>query len=463
MANDPRDIAVWALEDRNGNVSKRLAQLLDRNTPGPADRSLARELALGVCRRRSTVRALLRAFMDDPDRRLPGVISEILMVGAYQLVFLDRIPDHAAINEAVEQAVRHRHKRQGGMVNGVLRTIARKVGEAVEEPAPLKRKAIPIDAGRHCMSDRPIFPDPAHDPTGYLAAAHSMPMPLASRWLTEFGSLGVAAEIASHANTRAPMILRVSPLADPSGDTAAAVEAVLASLREDGVEACAHENGRSVVLPRGSQFGELRAFREGWAQVQDPTATAVVDAAELRPGMRVLDFCAAPGTKTTHIAEEMRGDGEIVALDVSQDKLGRIEENCGRMGHTNVRTMLAEQAGSLEPESFDVVLADVPCTNTGVLARRAEARWRFSSKSLERAVRDQRDLMALAARFVRPGGRFVYSTCSIEPEENSGAVAWMAERAAGFELLHEKLTLPGGATTPERWRDGGHCAVFRRR
>ncbi|MBS3735137.1 MAG: methyltransferase domain-containing protein [Phycisphaerae bacterium] len=459
MAQDPRDIAVWALVDRDGHVTRRLEQLLERDRPSPQDEALARELALGTCRRRQSIQALLRAYMDQPDRRLPGTMNEILAVGVYQLVFLDRIPDHAAVNEAVAQAVRHRHKRQSGLVNGVLRTIARKVGEPTDGPPPLTREAVPVAPDRYRVADRPVFPDPQEDPAGYLAAAHSLPSALARRWIKQLGSLRVAAEVAAHASARAPLTLRVNALA-AGGDAGEAVGSVLKSLREDGFEPALHENGISAVLPRSAHLRNIRAFDAGCVQPQDATATAVVDAAAPAPGVRVLDFCAAPGTKTTHLAEKMNRSGTIVAVDVSPDKLRRIEDNCRRMGHTNVTTMLAEQVGSLDPESFDLVLVDAPCTNTGVLARRSEARWRFAEPALKRSAADQVELLAMALRFVAPGGRLVYSTCSIEPEENDAVVQRFVRRAGGFTLVDEKLTLPAGATDPTRWHDGGYYAVL---
>ncbi|MFW6132542.1 MAG: transcription antitermination factor NusB [Planctomycetota bacterium] len=467
MSNDPRDIAVWALEDRKGNVTRRLEQLFQRDRPAPPDQALARELALGACRRRGTIRALLQAYMDQPDRRLPGTVNEILVVGVYQLVFLDRVPDHAAVNEAVAQTVRHHHKRQSGLVNGVLRTLARKLAEPVTGPPPLDPHAVPLSADRYRHADRAVFADPQADPAGFLAAAYSLPEPLARRWVEQLGSLSVAAQVAAHAAARAPLTLRVNPLtaepAAPGPDTVAdAVQAVCRSLRADGAEPQRHENGISVVLPRSAHLGELRAFREGRVQPQDATATAVVDAGACEPHTRVLDFCAAPGTKTTHIAEKMRRTGTLVAVDVSGEKLERIEDNCRRMGHTNVTTMLAEQVGSLEADSFDVVLVDVPCTNTGVLARRPEARWRFAVPALKRAADEQVELLATASRFVAPSGRLVYSTCSIEPEENDGAVRRFMGREPDFTLVEDKLTLPGGATDPTRWHDGGYYAVLRR-
>ena len=189
-------------------------------------------------------------------------------------------------------------------------------------------------------------------------------------------------------------------------------------------------------------------------------ASEVALAAAPQPGMKVLDFCAAPGTKTTHLAELMGNRGSITAVDVSREKLQLIEDNCRRLGIDIVQTRLTTEVDQLQPASFDLALADVPCSNTGVLARRAEARWRFDPAALAGLARDQCTLVALAAGFVRPGGRLVYSTCSLEPEECSRVTRELLRRVPGLSPMEERLVLPGGAEDPAHWHDGGYFAVF---
>ena len=450
-----RDIAVLALRDRAGNVTARLETLLGQSPLPAPDRALARELALGTARRRKTLEVVLRSFLQQPGRRLPGALNEILLVALYQILFLDRVPDFAAVNEAVEQAARHHHKRQSGLVNGVLRTVTRNVSEAVDGPVERSPEVIPISPGRFRTSQRGVFPDPVEDAATYLSAAHSLPTALAKRWVDRHG-LDKAVKLGFHANARPPLVLRVNTLK-------ANVESVLASLAGEGVGARRHANAASVVLDEYVNVEELGAFRDGLVQPQDATATAVGLRTAPRPGQAVLDFCAAPGTKTTHLAELMEDRGSIVAADVNDAKLAKVRVNCERLGITIVSTLLADQAGSLEPQSFDVVLADVPCTGTGVLARRAEARWRFDEQRLGAIVQDQRWIAKAAAYFAGPGGTFVYSTCSIEPEECRQVAQWLAREQSDLTLVDEKLTLPGGADEPAQWHDGGYCAVFRSR
>jgi len=454
MSSMAREMAVLALLDRAGNVTSRLDSLLAHQMLSAPDKAFARELALGIVRRRGTLNAVLRAFLAEPGRRLPSPLTEIFQVGLYQIVMLSRVPDFAAVNETVQLTIDHHHKRQAGLVNGVLRNVARCVSERIAGAAPLAAGAIPIDWNTYRTIKKPIFPDPGGSPAEYLAAAYSLPEELARRWLARCGSLQEAIKLAAHANTRAPLILRVNALKSSP-------DAVQAALTGAGLGARRHANGSSIVLSEHRNVRDLDVFCDGLVQPQDPAATAVVAAADPKAGMKVLDLCAAPGTKTTHLAELMDNRGSILAVDVSEEKLQRIQTNCARLGVSIVSTMVAQKVGALEAGSFDLVLADVPCSNTGVLARRAEARWHFSEPHLARLVKDQQFLAAAAARFVRPGGRLVYSTCSIEPEECGELARGLAQRTANLELLEEKLMLPEGADDATKWRDGGYYAVFR--
>ncbi|MGC9455839.1 MAG: transcription antitermination factor NusB [Phycisphaerae bacterium] len=448
-----RDVAVSALHEGGGSVADRLDALLEANPLPPADLALARELAFGVVRRRSTLWAVLRAFLKEPDQRLGGELPYILLVAAYQLLFLDRVPDFAAVDEAVTQS-RRRHHRQSGMVNGVLRNVARNLSEPQPGKPPLAKDAIPVAAEAYRWIKRPVFPEPHDEPARYLSAAFSLPVHLAGRWLEQFGSLEATADVCLHAASRPPMILRVNLLKSNARDVANRLAA-------EGIEAKPHENGNSVVLTTHTDVRSLTVFSDGLVQPQDATATAVGVTAAPEPGMNVLDFCAAPGTKTTHLAELMGNRGHITAVDVSEQKLARVRENCGRMGIDIVETRLADEIGTMATGSFDVALADVPCSNTGVLARRPEARWRINDENIARLARDQCDLLAAAAAFVKPGGRVIYSTCSLEPEENAGVVREFLHRVPSAQLLEQRLTTPAGAEDPTRWHDGGFVAVLR--
>ncbi len=450
---NPRYIAVDALRDRAGNVSARLDNLLGRVDLLPADRALARELALGVHRREGTIKQVLRGFLKRPKRPVPTSVRRILHVAIYQVLFLDRVPSFAAVDEAVKLTRAFKQPRYANMVNAICRSVQRSVSEPIEGQAAFDPHLVPVDPTRHVRFDKPILPDPDSDLPGYLAAAHSLPPVLVARWLREFHSPRKVAGIGYQANARAPLVARV----DISRIT---ISQVLADLAEDGAAARAHANGRSVVFTDYPDLDSLACFRQGRIHPQDATPTEVGDRAAPEPGMEVLDFCAAPGTKTLQMAERMDGRGRIVAVDVSQEKLERITRGCRRAGTEIVETCLAPEIGRLDPHSFDVVLVDVPCSNTGVLARRPEARWRFNEPDFRKIVGDQRLLLQAAAAFVKPGGRLIYSTCSIENEENIEAAQWADRHIPSLQLREKKLLLPAGATDPTAWHDGGFYAVF---
>jgi len=456
---NPRDVAVLALRDREGNVSAHLDRLLAASRFGPVDRSFARELALGTLRRRETLLAVLKHYLARPIEELPGVLPEVLLVALYQVLFLDRVPEFAAVNEAVEQATRFNYRRQSGLVNGVLRNIVRQLSTFETGTPPVAGNIVAVGPNQFRRCERALFPDPKNKPAEYLAAAMSLPVDLAARWVQNYGPLERTVALAMQANVRAPVVLRVNALK-------ATAPQLMERLAAAGVPVALHENGVSVVVLEHRSVIDMPGFAEGWFQPQDPTATAVglvcAEFAMAKPGeLHVLDMCAAPGTKTTHLAELMKNKGSILALDIGEAKLERINSNCQRLGVSIVTTGLAQSAGALTPGSFDLVLADVPCTNTGVLARRPEARWRFTAKTMGQTVRDQQLLVATAAQFVRPGGHLVYSTCSIEPEECGELVNRLVHRWGKCTVLREKLTLPSGGEEPTKWYDGGYCAVLR--
>jgi 16S rRNA (cytosine967-C5)-methyltransferase len=451
-----RDVALRALRAPGENVTGALRALLDGHPLSPEDRGLARELAMGVVRRKGTLNAVLRGFTRKDSRRMPTRVRQVIQIALYQMLYLDRIPDFAAVNEAVEQVRRLGKRKLAGLVNGVLRNVERALGDPQTGPVPVARDVIPIGPGRYRPIDCKVFADIESNPVGYLSQAYSIPELIIERWLKQTaGKHEPVIRWARHANSSPPVIVRVNRLR-------ATVSEVLESLRGSGVEAIAHTNRQSVVILSGPDMTTLPAFAEGLIQPQDPTATDVVKAIRLEPGMQVLDLCAAPGTKTIHMAERMGNEGRIVAADISDDKIARIEENAQRMGITIIEAIHATQIAGEAIGTFDVVLADVPCSNTGVLARRVEARWRFSVEALGKLIRDQKNLLAAAAAFARPGGQVVYSTCSIEPEECAEITKFADKAHLGLSLRSDKLTRPGGTEHPDQWHDGGYRAIFTR-
>jgi 16S rRNA (cytosine967-C5)-methyltransferase len=446
MTMTAREIAAEALRDFKGNVTGRLDRLLQENELSPADIGLAREITYGVERRRGSLNAIMRAHLTKKRTRLADPIRRALQVGLYQLLFCDRIPDHAAVDQAVEMIQHSRHRGAAGFVNGLLRTIARE-HETVEQLAP-DNHCIPLTLTTGLRFPRPVVQDIKEHPVEHLAAAWSLPPELVARWIDAY-TLDVAWGLGAHSCAHPALICRVNRLRSTPTEVMNELDVPL------------HRNGMSVVLPSGKGLTELPAFIEGKIQPQDATATAVVEQCDLRPGMRVFDFCAAPGTKTVHMAEKMRNTGEIVAVDVNEDKIARIKSGCERMGVDIVTPVLAQDLAQVPLKSFDLVLVDAPCSNTGVLSRRPEARWRFNEDAIARYRRDQMSLLRAASEYVGAGGTLVYSTCSIEADENERVAKAIGKRVKNLHLKSCRQTLPSGSDDPTQWNDGGFMAVFR--
>ncbi len=453
MTVGSREIALDALADRHGNVSGRLERLCDEAGCTSADRALATELALGVVRRRNTLKEVMRSLLTSPRLRLQGGLINLLQISLYQILFLDRVPNFAAVDEAVKIAHKKFPKRSG-LVNAVLRSATRKLTDVQQGTPRPAADVLPLSPSTYVVFDKAIFADPQIKPAMFISQACSLPEAIAERWLARFGGLKKAFSLGLQCNARAPLIARVNTL---KTDVATVIE----RLSTEGIKTIRHRNGVSIVIVETAGLLTSDVFAEGLIQPQDATATNVSLLADPKPGWRVLDMCAAPGTKTTHLAELMRNKGSVLAVDI-QEKLSRISENCRRMGIDIVETMSTDKLGSLEPGSFDLVLVDVPCSNTGVLARRAEARWRFDSKHLSQLMGDQFFLASTAGIMVRPGGRVVYSTCSIEAEEGHDVIEKMLKQNSSLRLESEKLILPEGTNEPANWRDGGYYAILRK-
>ena len=336
------------------------------------DRALLTTLVYGVTRRRRTLDWLI----DRCAKRVHPEIRQHLRVALFQVRYLDRIPRHAAVHEAVELA-KGVSRKAAGFVNAVLR-----------KAADLR------------------LPDT-------VGVRTSHPDWLIARWRGRIPKLEAILEAN---NAVLPVTVRTNPLRAPG------------PVDLDG-DPMAHPG-----------------FAEGHFTVQDETAMAVAPLLTPKPDERVLDLCAAPGGKTTHLAELMGGKGLVVAVDLP-DRIGLVRESVDRLRLRNVRCLAADGTRVSFRERFDAILIDAPCSNTGVLSRRPDVRWRLHEKDVEGATALQKQLVDNAARLLRPGGRLVYSTCSLEPEENR-------VDHPGLRLEKEELTLP-----TER-ASGGYVALF---
>lgn len=430
-----RSAALHALVALERGTADRLRTALDAARLVGREQALANELAHGVLRRERLLDHVLAPFAH---RGLPKdpALRSALRLGVYQLLFVGGMPAHAAVHETVALVRENR-----GFANALLRRVADRIEARPAEPLRASTE-LSLSPTRCCVLAAPL-PD---DPVERLAVEHSLPSALLRRWVADFGLDGVAA-IAAAASAVPGVFLRAV-----GGDR----PALAAELVAAGVQVEAVEHPRLLRWCGGeSPFGTA-AYRRGGFVVQDPTAVAAAEAVPCGPGAVVVDLCAAPGTKTTLLAERVRPGGRVFAWDVAPDRRVRIGENVARLGLGDV-VQVVGAAAELPPA--DAVLADVPCSNSGVLGRRVEVRRRLTPASLPPLVAVQRELLTQALALAKPGGAVVYSTCSIDRDENDGVVAAVlaGPAGAGWRMVESHRTLPLAGR-----HDGGYWALLRR-
>ncbi|WP_447975312.1 16S rRNA (cytosine(967)-C(5))-methyltransferase RsmB [Nitrospira sp. Kam-Ns4a] len=380
------------------------------------DRPLVHELLYGVLRHRATLDWLLDHVADRPVARLPLVVATALRLGAYQLRYLDRIPAAAAVHESVELVKRLPGDHWPGFVNAVLRQLA--------------------------CAPTPPWPSADQDPAGYLAVRYSCPGWLAERWLARLGC--------ARAEAVCRAMLAVPPLTVRANRLRVTREELAADLARAGcvVRPTAVSPVGLVLEPRGP-VTELPQLRQGLCYVEDEAAQLIPLLVDPQPGARVLDACAAPGGKTTHLAALMGNKGEIVALDRHPKRLARLRENCERLGVRIVTPVVADATDAralarLGDRLFDRILVDAPCSGLGVLRRHPEGKWQKTAARLLEHRATQLALLDRVSRLLRPGGVLVYSTCSTEPEENEQVIEAFCARHAEYRRESVAPWLPPG-------------------
>jgi len=381
-----------------------------RSSLDSRDRGLATELTYGVLRRLATIDWRLAPVLDKPLPRLPLVVQMIVRLGAYQLLYLDRIPYSAAVNESVQLAKR-RAKQLGrdwsGLVNAVLRSLLRS----------------------------PVAPWPSieTDPAQSLSVRYSIPEWLSQRWIDRLGVAG-AEVVCEAAGAIPPVTLRANLLKTTR-------DAFLELLHTAGLKARATDvSPAGVVVEDGGAISSLPGFQEGAFYVEDEAAQLIPPLLDPQPGAIVLDACAAPGGKTTHLAMLMKNQGTIYAVDRKAERLERLYDNCRRLGIEIARPVVGDirqprtwsDAVDTPDGCFDRILVDAPCSGLGVLRRHPEAKWQKDSQAFLRHQAHQLQILSAVAARLRAGGVLVYSTCSTEPEENEDVIEQFCRSYAEF-------------------------------
>jgi 16S rRNA (cytosine967-C5)-methyltransferase len=424
---NPREIACGVLLEREAGkhyVENLLEAALVRSRLSPADRGLLQELVYGTARWQATLDWLIAR--KTPGRTQKPGLQIVLRLALYQVFWLSRIPDHAAVNEMVEMAKRRGFGAQAGFVNAVLRGYLREREQTERLLEELK----------------------ANDP----ALGYSHPKWLCERWEKRMGREQLV-RLLEWNNTPPATYARLNTLratADQLREqwSREKVEAKLAAIEWAG-------DVLVFELQSFPPLASLQSFNDGWFYVQDPSTLLAVTELGARPGETVLDDCSAPGGKTTATAERMKNSGTLIAHDTSPDRIKLVEENCSRLGVTCVKTVLPSILNSQPSTLFDRILIDAPCSNTGVMRRRVDLRWRIRETELARLRSTQLQLLRDATPRLKAGGTLVYSTCSLEPEENSEVVREFLTAHPAMHLQRERALTPW-----EHHVDGAYVARF---
>lgn len=394
-----RDIA-----DKKAYTNIALTKAFRQHELSNVDRRLVTELVYGVLKQQNKLDFILSAFAKKPLKKLHPAILIILRLGAYQILELTRIPDSAACNESVNLAKKYSYAAGASLVNGLLRNIIRHRNEL---PQPNRNK-----------------------PVEFLSIAYSHPQWLIKLWLKRYG-FAETEQLCQANNETPPLCLRTNTLKTSR-------MTLMERLEQEGVTLQPSDRTEEGVLCFDfPALNQLTSLQEGFCQVQDESSMLVAPVLSPKPGETILDLCAAPGGKTTHLAAMMKNEGKIKAFDLFAHKIDLIKDNAQRLG---IQIIEAELQNSLNlPQTlyntFDRILADVPCSGLGVLRRKPDARWNKEEKDLQELPELQFQLLVQASQCLKPGGILVYSTCTIEPAENQAVVDRFLANHTNYEAV----------------------------
>lgn len=396
-------------------VNLLLKRVLDKyNYLDGRDKAFIKRLTEGVTERRLQLDYILGRFSKLPLSKCKPLIRNLLRMGAYQILFMDSVPDSAACNEAVKLAVSRHFQQLKGYVNGVLRSLSRE-------------------------KEKLEWPDKKKNPVLYLSVMYSMPEWIVKMWLADYGPENTEKILEGLLEPR-PVTIRLSGRLSEEEK-----KELLADLKECGAGPAPHPYlPYAYLLQKSEGVASLPGFAGGLFTVQDVSSMLVTECALAGRAKTevLLDVCAAPGGKAVHAADRLTGSGRVEARDVSEYKAGLIAENARRLGISNLEVTVwdATVPDEGKKESADVVLADLPCSGLGVIGRKPDIKYRVTPDSLREVAALQRRILAVSAEYVKPGGTLIYSTCTINKEENEEQAAWFADNFPfSFRSLDEGL------------------------
>jgi len=426
---NPRSLAVEILnrvEEKGAYAEPLLDEVLTKTAMGVQDRRLLTHLVYGTIRARGRYDWIIGRLYERGADALDTGIRNVLRVALHQLLTMDRIPDYAVIDEAVETTKAAQNRAGAGLVNALLRRYMRE-GKGVS------------------------YPDPEKEPTRHLAVLHSHPEWLVEMWVRLLG-LEETAELCRANNEIPPLTVRSNRLKVER-------EVLARRLSEDGCEAryTVYSPDGLILSGLPGSVRRLRAFAEGCFVVQDEASQLVSRLLAPLPGETVIDVCAGSGIKTTHLAALMQNEGRILAMDINARKLALLEELAGRLQAKIIEPVEADALEKPKADlqrAFDRVLVDVPCSGLGTLRRNPEIKWRLTPEEMKKFPPLQKRILANAAQCVKKGGVLVYSTCTISDEENEGVVRAFLADNDDFTMVEPSQDIDASLT------DGGYFKTY---
>ncbi len=387
------------------------------------DKALLTELVNGIVRWKAKLDWILIGFYHGEYQKCLNIIKNAMRVGLYQILFMDRIPIPAAIFESVEIVKRIQGEKTAAIVNGVLRNIARNI---------------------HNIR----YPKIEDDRTYYYAILHSHQKWMVKRWMDRFGEENIEQLLARN-NEHPPTSVRVNMMK-------ANVEDIIELFNVHNLEFQRVPEMDCSLYLYNTKFDitSTDLYNTGKISIQDPSATLASRLTNAQPGDVVYDLCAAPGGKSFYIAEMMKNQGRVIACDKYESKLSIIERGKERLGFDIIETLEADAEVYKSDEKADVVICDSPCSGFGIIAKKPDIKWARDIDDLKKIVNLQKSILKNAAELVKPGGALVYSTCTIEPEENTEVADWFLETHPEFELD------PADQYLPERYCKDGMLQTF---
>ena len=439
--NTTRKVAVDILDailDKGAYSNIALNSSLNKSELEDRDKALVTEIVYGTLKYKYTIDKILASFLKQDLKKMDSFIVNILRTAIYQILFLDKIPEFAAVNEAVDMAKKHKSVSTSKLVNGVLRNYLRNKSKIYYNE---------------------------NDRIESLCFKYSYEPWLVKLFIEQYGE-DKAEQILIGLNSIPAVTIRVNSLKISVDEAFERLKTMEYDVEEGLV--CPE----AIRIIRGRSIEQNPLFREGLATVQDESAMLVAPSMDIITNITVLDICSAPGGKTTHISELMNNTGKIHAYDIHKDKLSLIEQNSKRLGITNIKCGVLDAAvynGELK-DTAERVLIDVPCSGLGIIRKKPEIKWTKNLKQLKKIIKIQRDIMSSAAKYVKIGGVLLYSTCTLNKKENENNVKWFLSNFTNYNIeesfygeldniIYDKY---GVTILPNEYMDGFFIAKFKR-